>query len=107
MPDHVARLVAANSGVVQKVVAKGVGREVHWVSRSGHGQKRIRLNRKAPAHLAGLVIQSRSRVWKRRRLSDIFLISFLMGMLLLRAGLGWDNSWVLCWPTSPGLHVLN
>ena len=43
---HVARLVAANSGVVQEVVAEGVGRAVHWVSGSGPGRKRIRPNSK-------------------------------------------------------------
>ena len=36
-----------------------------WVSGSGPGRKRIRLNRKTPAHLAGLIVQSRQRVWKR------------------------------------------
>ena len=40
MPGHVARLVAANSGVVQE---------------------------ETPAHLAGSVLQSRPRVWKRLR----------------------------------------
>ena len=34
---------------------------------SGPGRKRIRLNRKTPAHLAGFMIQSRPRVWKRLR----------------------------------------
>ena len=42
-------------------------REVHWVSGSGPGRKRIRLNRKQPAHLVGSVVQSRPRVWKRVR----------------------------------------
>ena len=48
----------------------------------------------------------------------IFLMSFLIArggemirmmvdVLLLSEGLGWDNSWVLCRPTFPGLHVLN
>ena len=41
--------------------------EVHWVGGSGPEWKRIRLNRKPPAHLAGLVVQSRPRVWKRLR----------------------------------------
>ena len=36
-----------------------------WVSGSGPGRKRIRLNRKTPAHLAGIMIHSRPRVWKR------------------------------------------
>ena len=42
-------------------------REVHWVSGSDPGRKRIRLNRKTPAHLAGFMIHSRPRVWKRLR----------------------------------------
>ena len=41
--------------------------EFHWVSGSGPGRKRIRLNRKTPAHLMGLLIHSRPRVWKRLR----------------------------------------
>ena len=48
-------------------MAEGVGRQVHWVSGSGPGRKRIRLNRQTPAHLAGLVVQSRPHVWKRLR----------------------------------------
>ena len=32
-------------------------REVHWVSGSGPGRKRIRLNRKPPAHLACFGVQ--------------------------------------------------
>ena len=30
-------------------------RRVHWVSGSGPGRKRVRLNRKTPAHLAGFI----------------------------------------------------
>ena len=64
---HVAGLVAGTSWEVQEAVAEGVGRRVRWVSGSGSGRKRIRLNRKTPAHLAGSsVIQSRS-VWKSLR----------------------------------------
>ena len=46
----------------------GAGQEVHWVRGSGPGRKRIRLNRKTPAHLAGFRVQFRPRVWKRLRL---------------------------------------
>ena len=46
------------------IVAEGVGRRVRWVSGSGPSRRRIRLNRKTTAHLAGFVIQSRSRVRK-------------------------------------------
>ena len=65
VPGCVVDLVTANSGVVQETVAEDVGRKVYWVSGCGPGRKRIRLNRKTPAHLAGLVVQSRPRVWKR------------------------------------------
>ena len=51
---HVARLVAtyceAAGGNWSEVSSLGI----HWVSGSGHGRKRIRLNRKTPAHLAGV-----------------------------------------------------
>ena len=40
---------------------------VHRVSGSGPVRKRFRLNRKTPAHLAGLLIHTRPRVWKRLR----------------------------------------
>ena len=111
VPGHVASLVPDTSWEAQEVVAEGVGRRVRWVSGSGPNRRRIRLNRKTPAHLAGLVIQSRSRVWKRLSHASIFLISFLIArgrgmirmmgdMLLLSAGLEWDNSWVSC-----GAHV--
>ena len=53
--------------MVQEVVAEGANRGAHWVSNSGSGRKRIRVNRKTPSHLAGLVVQSHPRVWKRLR----------------------------------------
>ena len=64
---HVVDLVAAAAGVVQETLADGDRQEVHWVSGSGPGRKRIRLNRKTPAHLAGFVVQCHPRVWKRLR----------------------------------------
>ena len=65
---HVAGLVTAKVGVVGEVVVGGAAHEVSWVSGSGPGRKRIRLNRKIPAHLVGSMVQSRARVWKRLRL---------------------------------------
>ena len=65
VPGHVAGLVTARSGVVPEVLARGEDHGVHWVRGSGPGRKRIRLNRKPPAHLAGYSVQSRPRVWKR------------------------------------------
>ena len=45
-----------------------MGRRVCFVSGSGPNRRRIRPNEKTPpAHLAGLVFQSRPRVWKRLR----------------------------------------
>ena len=64
---HVVDLVAANVGAAQEVIADGACQEVYWVSSSGPGRKRTRLNRKNPAHLAGFMVQSRPRVWKRLR----------------------------------------
>ena len=40
-------------------------RRVHCVGGSGLVRKRIRLNRKPPAHLVGFGIQCRPRLWKR------------------------------------------
>ena len=59
-------LVTANSGVVQEVVAEDVDRGVRWVSGSGPGRKRIRLNRNLlckPRGFSGPI--SPPRVWKR------------------------------------------
>ena len=60
-------LVAAYDGAGHGAPVDEVGPGVHWVSGSGPGRKRIRLNRKTPAHFAGFMVQSRPRVWKRLR----------------------------------------
>ena len=65
VPGHVAGLVTANLGVAEGDGVEDARGEVRWVSGSGPGRKRIRLNRKNPAHLPGFVVQSRPRVWKR------------------------------------------
>ena len=57
---------------------------VHRVGGSGPGRKRFRLNRKTPAHLVGLLIHSRPRVWKRLRHVDFSGISM--------TGWEWGNS---------------
>ena len=62
---HVVDLVTASVGAVREVVADGGCREVLWVSGSGPGRKRIRLNRKPPCTPRRFGIPSRSRVWKR------------------------------------------
>ena len=95
-------------------------REVRWVSVSGSGRKRIRLNRKTPAHLAGFRVQSRPRVWKRLRLVVYSRVSILehkrrrgdqdhggYNPAQVRTGVGYLPWGLLCRPTSPGLHVFN
>ena len=118
MTGHVARLVAiyceAAGGNGSEVSSSGV----HWVSGSGPGRKRIRLNRKTPAHLVELLIHSRPRVWTRLRHVGFSCISMpdhtgrrcdhaYEGSTPAqdRTGPGWGNSLRLCRPTSPGLHA--
>ena len=65
------------SGQVSRLVAypdsagecsgEGAALRVPLVSKSGPDQKRFRLNRKTPAHLVGMSVHSRPRVWKRLR----------------------------------------
>ena len=118
VPGQVASLVIAGSGVVQEVIAEDVDHGVHWVSGSGPGREKNSTKQKTPAHLAGLVVQSRSRVWKRLSHVGTICVSIPdrkrrrrdqddVGTILLRSGLGWDNSLGLCRPTSPGLHVFS
>ena len=64
---HVVDLVTLGADIGLEAVADGAFQAVHWVSGSGPGRKRIRLNRKTPARLAGFVVQSRPKVWKRLR----------------------------------------
>ena len=117
VPGCVVDLVTAGVRAVQKVVADGGCQEVFWVRSSGPGRKRIRLNRKPPAHLAGFAVQSRPRVWKRLHHVGFQMFLFLIrrgGVVirmmrcafLLRTGQGWVNSLGVCLPTSPGLHAL-
>ena len=65
VPGCAVDLFAAHDGAGREDLVAGVCQEVCWVRSSGPGRKRIRLNRKPPAHLAGFVVQSRPRVWKR------------------------------------------
>ena len=62
---HVGSLVAAYSDTAGDCGGEVV--RVHPVSDSGPVRKRFRLNRKTPAHLAGVLIHSRPRVWNRLR----------------------------------------
>ena len=64
---HVAGLITAVFGVVEEAFVGCAVHEVSWVSGSGPGRKRIRLNRETPAHLVVSMVQSRPRVWKRLR----------------------------------------
>ena len=65
MPGHAAALVTADDEVPGSLGIEVSGRRVFCVSGSGVGKKRIRLNRKTPAHLVGFGIQCRPQVWKR------------------------------------------
>ena len=76
VPGHVAGLITAEVQVAQ-VEVEVAGREVRWVSGCGPGRKRIRLNRKNPAHLVGLSMHARPRVWKRLHCSGYSGISGL------------------------------
>ena len=60
---HAVGLVTACPRVADDGGAEVASREVDWVSSSGPGRKRVRLNSKTPAHLA----ESRPRVLKRLR----------------------------------------
>ena len=60
-------VVAAHSDAAGDRGDEVIGLGVHRVSESGPVRKRFRLNRKTPAHLVGLLIHSRPRVWKRLR----------------------------------------
>ena len=115
---QVAWLVTADLGVADDDGVEGVGSEVCWVSGSGPGRKRIRLHRKPPAHLVGLTVRSRPRVWKRldhvgdicvsipdrkRRRRDQDDVGNVPAQI--RTGVGKFPG--LCRPASPGLHVFN
>ena len=67
VPGHVVDLVTAHVEVSGASGKEGSHRGVYWVGGSFPGRKRIRLNRKTPAHLAGFMVPSRPRVWKRLR----------------------------------------
>ena len=67
VPGFVGNLVAAYSDDGRRAAVDEVGQGVLWISGSGSGRKRIRLNRKTPAHLVGYMFQSRPRVLKRLR----------------------------------------
>ena len=77
LPDHgsVGNLVAACSDNGRRAAVDEVDRDVSWVRGSGYGRTRIRLNRKTPAHLAGYMIHSRPRVWKRLSHIDLSDVS--------------------------------
>ena len=73
---HAACPVTAESGVVDVAGVEVGGGGVCWVGGSGPGRKRIRLNRKPPAHLVGrLGIHSRPRMWKRLRHAGYSVVS--------------------------------
>ena len=70
----VGNLVAAYSDAGRRGAVDEVDRDVSWISGSGPGRKRIRQNRKTPAHLVVHMSHSRPKVWKRLshvHLSDV------------------------------------
>ena len=114
---HVARLVADHSDAAGNRGGEVIGLGVHRVSWSGLVRKRFRLNRKTPAHLAGLLTHSQPRVWKRLRHVGFSCVSmpdhtrrrcdhFYGGSVPEhdRIGVG-EVPWERCRPTSPGLHA--
>ena len=62
---QVRGLVAAYPDTAGDLGDEVVALRVFRGSRSGPGRKRFRLNRKTPAHLVKVLVQSRPRVWKR------------------------------------------
>ena len=97
---HVVDLVTACVGAVREDIVAGADQKVHWVSGSGLGRKRIRQNRKTPAHLAGCVwFNSRPSVWKRLRHVGFSNVSIPDHKR--RRG---DQDNEGCNPASPGLH---
>ena len=114
---HVDRLVAAHSDAAGDPGDEVLGLGVHRVSGSGPVRKRFRPNRKTPAHLVVSMVQSRPRIWKRLRHLGFSGISMpdhtrrrcdhAYGRTVPahgRIGVVYF-SWVLCRPTSPGLHA--
>ena len=104
---HVAGLVAGTSWEVQEAVAECVGRRVRWVSDSGPYRRRIRLNKENVVHTSQVCVSFSftcvEEVESCRFFQFLFLITRggvvirMMGdIILLSAGLGWDNSWVSC-----------
>ena len=65
VPGHVYGLVTADVQAAQVSEAEVARLDVHFVGDFVPGRKRIRLNRKIPAHLVGLDMHARPRVWKR------------------------------------------
>ena len=92
LPDtsHVVDLVFAHNGDVGEVFAGGVCQEVRWVRDSGPGRKRIRLNMKKPAHLAGLEVQSRPHIGR-----DCIQLTISCDNCVgvRRRGEGWISPW--------------
>ena len=109
--------MTASFGTVREVIAGGVCQEVHWVSGSGPGRKEFDLKENPPAHLAGFVVQSRPRVWKRLHQVGIICVSLLdrkrrrrdqddVGNSPAQIRTGVDSSLCVWLPTSSGLNAL-
>ena len=75
VPGHAASLVITGGEVPATLGIEASSCRVLRFSGSGMVKKRIRLNRKTPAHLAGYMIHSRPRVWKRSSHVDLSDVS--------------------------------
>ena len=75
VPGHVAGLFIAEVQAAQVDEVEVARRDIHWCSASGLCRKRIRLNRKTPAHFVGLSLHARPRVWKRLHCSGFTSVS--------------------------------
>ena len=119
VPGSVVHLVAAYNGAGHRASVDEVGQGVHWVSGSGSGRKRNRLNTKNSCTLRW-VCDSFSSTGLEEVES---LLTFLMYLILITRGgdvirmmgvafrfmqgLGWDDSLGLCWPMLLGCTILN
>ena len=106
VPGHAAGLVTADDSVADVVEVEAGGEEVAWISGSGSGRKRIRLNRKKTlhtslvfwelnlGHVCGRDCVMRVSLWKLLLTTrgDV-LISRMRVLFLVITGQGLDNSW--------------
>ena len=102
-------MVAVEVQAAQVSEAEVAKRGVNFVGISGSGWKRIRLNRKNPAHLVGHSMHARPRVWKRLHFSGFIgvsrggAISMIWVVVLFIPGPEWVHFFLGC--AGPRLQV--